>query len=197
MHHDHLSIGLIRLHDAMRLADLLEPEDARRLDIEPAGRSVRSNLLKRHIRERKAWSAEHEAAEESQIDTARHLQQRVEVGNWIEAAEPAGKTGTAATAKHGERVERDAVAYQVEHRIDLLCVGDMLRQIAALSQRSAPNFSSLEKRSRLRVVATTRTPALTAILSAARPNEEVAPRMTSNCPRSISRLRNRQVQAVA
>src|SRR5262245_6890790 len=137
MHHDHLSIGLIRLHDAMRLADLLEPEDARRLDIEPAGRSVRSNLLKRHIRERKAWSAEHEAAEESQIDTARHLQQRVEVGNWIEAAEPAGKTGTAATAKHGERVERDAVAHQVEHRIDLLCVGDMLRQIAAL------NFAAL------------------------------------------------------
>src|SRR5215813_5921912 len=131
---DHLAASLVGLHDAVSLTDLVEPEDPGRLDVEPAGRSVRSNLLKRHIRERKAWSAEHEAAEESQIDTARHLQQRVEVGNWIEAAEPAGKTGTAATAKHGERVERDAVAYQVEHRIDLLCVGDMLRQIAALSQ---------------------------------------------------------------
>jgi hypothetical protein len=50
----------------------------------------------------------------------------------------------------------------------------------SISQRSAPSFSSMEKRSRVRVVAITRAPALTAILRAAWPNEEVAPRMTSN-----------------
>ena len=55
----------------------------------------------------------------------------------------------------------------------------------------------MAKRSRLRVVAITRAPALTAILSAAWPNEEVAPRMHEQLPLLISRLRNRQVQAVA
>src|SRR5260370_39062863 len=92
----------------------------------PPRRSVRSNLLKRHVGKREAWSSEHEAAEERQIDAARHLQQRVEVGNWIETAEPAGKTGTAPAAKHGKRVEHDAVTHQVEHRIDLLRLRDVL-----------------------------------------------------------------------
>jgi hypothetical protein len=55
----------------------------------------------------------------------------------------------------------------------------------------------MANRARLRVAAITRAPALMAIFSAAWPNGEVAPRMTSNCPLSISRPRNRQVQAVA
>jgi hypothetical protein len=38
--------------------------------------------------------------------------------------------------------------------------------------------------------------ALTAILAAACPNDEVAPRTTSSWPLSISRLRKRHVQAV-
>src|SRR5262249_46836044 len=129
---NHFAASLVFLHGAVRFADLVEPEDPGRLDVEPTRCSVRSNLLKRHVRERKARSSEHEAAEERQIDAARHLQQRVEVGNWLEAAEPAGKTGTAATAKHGKRVEQDAVAHQVEYDIDLLRLGDMFRQIAAL-----------------------------------------------------------------
>src|SRR5262249_19065199 len=51
------------------------------------------------------------------------------------------------------------------------------RSRRSISQRSAPNFSSMEKRSRLRVVAITRACAFTAILSAAWPNDDVAPRM--------------------
>ena len=43
----------------------------------------------------------------------------------------------------------------------------------------------------------TRTPALTAILMAAWPKEEVPPRMSNVWPLAISRLRNKQVQAVA
>jgi hypothetical protein len=43
----------------------------------------------------------------------------------------------------------------------------------------------------------TRAPALTAMLTAACPKDEVAPRITRVCPRAISRLRNRQVHAVA
>src|SRR2546427_2756119 len=124
---DHLAAGLVGLHHAVSFTDFVEAEDPRRLHVEPAGCGVPGNLLKRDVRERKAWSPEHEAAEESQIDAARHLQQRVEVGNRIETAEPAGKTGTAPPAKHGEGVEHDAVAYQVEHRIDLLRLCDVLR----------------------------------------------------------------------
>ena len=44
MDHDHLSTGLVGLHDAMRLTDLVETEDPDRLDVEPACRSVRRNL---------------------------------------------------------------------------------------------------------------------------------------------------------
>ena len=40
----------------------------------------------------------------------------------------------------------------------------------------------MAKRSRLRVVAMTRAPALTARLTAAWPKEDVAPRMTSGLP---------------
>jgi hypothetical protein len=36
MLHNHLSIGFIRLHDAMRLADLFEAEDAPRLGFQAA-----------------------------------------------------------------------------------------------------------------------------------------------------------------
>jgi hypothetical protein len=64
---------------------------------------------------------------DTQIDAARHLQQRIEVRNWFEAAEETG--GTAATAKHGKRVEPDAVAHQIEHGIDIFCLGDMLSVI--------------------------------------------------------------------
>ena len=50
------------------------------------------------------------------------------------------------------------------------------------STREAPNFSSMGKRSGLRAVAMTRAPAATAILSAAWPNDDVAPRITRVCP---------------
>src|SRR5262249_41921596 len=65
------------------------------------------------------------------------------------------------------------------------------------STRLAPSDSSFGKRSRLRVVAITFTPALAAMFSAAWPNDDVAPRITRGWPLAISRLRNKQVQAVA
>ena len=43
-------------------------EDAGRLDVEPTSRSVRRDLLKRHIGQREAGRAEHEAGEEGQIE---------------------------------------------------------------------------------------------------------------------------------
>jgi len=68
----------------------------------------------------------------AEVDTARHLQQRVEVGHRREPAEKARQAGTAPPTKHGERVEQNAVAHQVEHPIDILRLGDVLRQIGPL-----------------------------------------------------------------
>jgi hypothetical protein len=53
VNHDYLSTGIVRLYDAMRLTDLFEPENPSRLDIEPAGRVIRSDLLQGNVRERK------------------------------------------------------------------------------------------------------------------------------------------------
>src|SRR5262249_46487165 len=64
------------------------------------------------------------------------------------------------------------------------------------STRLAPSEFSIGNRSRLRVVALTFTPAFTAMLSAAWPNDDVAPRITSVWPLPISRFRKRHVHAV-
>src|SRR5271165_2679702 len=92
----HLSAGLVRLHGPMRLADLLEAEDARRLRLEAARRHVLGDLLQWDVGKREARGAEHEAAEEGQVNTARHLQERVEVGDRREPAQPAGEAGASA-----------------------------------------------------------------------------------------------------
>jgi len=61
----HLSASFVRLHHAVRLTDLVEAEDPGRLNVELAGGGIRRDLLERHVGERKARSAENEAAEKS------------------------------------------------------------------------------------------------------------------------------------
>src|SRR5262249_34924652 len=80
---DHLAPSFARLHDAVRFMDLLEAEDPDWLDVEPTGCGVGGNLLQRHIGKRQSRGSEYEAAEKRQIAAARHLQQRVEVGDRI------------------------------------------------------------------------------------------------------------------
>src|SRR5262245_27030430 len=67
---DHLTAGLVRLHDAMGLADLVEAEDAGRLRLQSAGRHVLGDLLQRDVGEREARLAECEAGEEGEVDAA-------------------------------------------------------------------------------------------------------------------------------
>jgi hypothetical protein len=90
------SVDFSRVDDAPRRAD---PRPAC-ADVEPAGRADLRDLLKRQVRQRKALSSEHEAAEERQIDHAHHLQQWVEVAYRIETAEPAARRH-AIVALHG------------------------------------------------------------------------------------------------
>jgi hypothetical protein len=48
VNHDHLAPSLVGFHHAMGLTDLLETEDPGGLDVEPTGRGVGGNLLKRY-----------------------------------------------------------------------------------------------------------------------------------------------------
>src|SRR5262249_44926409 len=89
----HLPAGLVGLHDAMRFADLLEAEDPGGLRIEAPGRHLFGDLLERHVGERELRSAEHEAAEEGQVDAAGHLEERIEVGDRRESSQPAREAG--------------------------------------------------------------------------------------------------------
>src|SRR5262249_11419687 len=95
---DHLSSSLVRLHDAVSFTDFIEAEDPGRLDVQPTRSGVGCDLLKRNVREREAWGSEDETAKKREIDAARHLEQRIEVGDRIETAQPARKTRATAAA---------------------------------------------------------------------------------------------------
>src|SRR5262245_22413556 len=86
----HLATGLVGLHDAVSFLDLVETEDSRRFDVEPACCGVRRDLAKRDVGEWEAWRTEHKASKECQVDAARHLQQRIEISDGIQPAQPAG-----------------------------------------------------------------------------------------------------------
>src|SRR6266403_3922664 len=95
--HHHFPLGLVRLHHSMRLMDLLELINPGRFCLVPAGSDILGDALQRNVGERKAGGSKHETAEEGQIDATRHLQERVEIGDRGEAAEPASKTSATAT----------------------------------------------------------------------------------------------------
>jgi hypothetical protein len=99
----------------MRLADLLKLKDARWFRLVMPGGYCIGDALQRDIRERKAEGSKHEAAEEGQIDAARHLQKRVEIADRGEATGPAGKTSATTTAKHVQGIKNCAVADEVKH----------------------------------------------------------------------------------
>ena len=73
--------------------------------IEAARRHVLGDPLEGDVGEREAGGPEDEAAEEGQVDPARHLQERVEVGDRREAPQPAGEAGPSAPAERPERSE--------------------------------------------------------------------------------------------
>src|SRR5262245_42571495 len=140
----------------MRLADLLEAEYARRLCFETACGHLLREFLKRHVGQREARSSEHETAEESEIDTARHLQERIEVFDRCEPTQPACEAGAATAAQHDEGIEDGTVADKIEHRVELLSLGDALGKVRPL-EFDAPISCSMAKRFLLRVVGMTRT----------------------------------------
>src|SRR5262249_61882263 len=94
----HLAASFVGFHDAMGLTDLPEAEDPGWLRLEPPRCHLFADLLERQIGQWELRSAEHEAAEEGQVDAAGHLQERVEIGNRRQTAEPACQAGATTSA---------------------------------------------------------------------------------------------------
>src|SRR3989442_1755821 len=106
----------------MRFADLLEAKHARRASRCP---TCRCRKLRNKWR-REARRAEHKTTEEREVDTTRHLQQRVEVLDRRESPQPTCEARAAASAQHGKGIEDGAVADKIEHRVELFGLGDAL-----------------------------------------------------------------------
>jgi hypothetical protein len=64
----------------------------------------------------------------AQVDAAGHLEERVEIGDWRQAAQPARQAGATTPAQHGEGIENGAVADEVEHGVNLLMPGHSRRR---------------------------------------------------------------------
>src|SRR5215510_14947300 len=95
--YDKLPDRLIGFHHSMRLPNVLKAEHSEWFRLIAACRHLFGDGLKRNVRERKLRRAEHEAAEEGKVDAACHLQEWVEVGDRIEAAQPTGQACAAPT----------------------------------------------------------------------------------------------------
>jgi hypothetical protein len=103
------------------------------LAFRPPGRHLLRDLLQRYVGQRETRRAEHETAKEGEVDAARHLQQRVEVLDRRQPAQPTREAGAAAPAQHGEGIEDGAVADQVEHGVEAFGLGDALGKVRPLS----------------------------------------------------------------
>lgn len=117
---NHFAFRLIRFHDAMSFANLVELKDARGLGLVFAFRDISGSALQRHIGKWEAGRSEHKASKKRPIDATRHLQERVQLPNRCEPAKPSRKAGPSASPQHSKRIKDRAVADQIEHRVDLL-----------------------------------------------------------------------------
>src|SRR5262249_45100722 len=98
----------------MSFLDFLEAEHPGRLGLILASSHSIYDLLERNIRHGEFRRAENEAAEETEVNSTWHLQQRVEGSDRSKAAQKSGQADTAAAPNHGHGVEEGAIADEVE-----------------------------------------------------------------------------------
>src|SRR5262245_12833566 len=110
----------------MCLPNVLKAKHSGWLRFKSACRHLFGDGLTRNVREGKLRRAEHETAKESQIDAACHLQERVEVGDGSETAQPAGQASATTPAEHPEGIKDGAVSDEVKHCINVLRFGNAL-----------------------------------------------------------------------
>src|SRR5580704_7759062 len=182
----------------MRFPDILKAKHAGWFCFVSTSGHLLGDGLKRNVRQGKARVAEHKTAEEAEMDTTRHLQQWVEVGH--RGKPPRNPARHARPPRRSMARESRIVLLPTRSRTASICFRSAMRSDSSdpsISTRRAPSASNFWKRSWLRAVAMTCAPAFTAMFRAACPNDDIAPRITKVWPSASSRLRNRQVQAVA
>src|SRR5262249_16702729 len=91
----------------------------------------------RNFRYRELRSTKYKAPKETEVNADRHLQQRVEVRDWLESTQPAGETDASVPMWNGNRIEERAIADKVEHDIDLLCFRQALGEPRLLNLHSS------------------------------------------------------------
>src|SRR5262249_36982057 len=100
-------------------------------------------LLQRNFRYRKLRRTKHKTAEQTEVNAARHLQQRVELRYWFQSTQPASETDASVPARNCNRIEKGAIADKVEDHVHLLCFQQTLGELRAFKLRSPG--SELEK----------------------------------------------------
>src|SRR6516162_6003966 len=115
---DDLAARLVRLHEAMCIADFAEGENARRLCLVATLGDTADDGLEGNFRERKGRRARHHrAGKDAQMRPTRNLKHRLQAERPA-ATEETHEASMAATTQRGERVEDGGVADDVEHRVD-------------------------------------------------------------------------------
>src|ERR1700749_4899302 len=98
----------------MRVPDIVELENLCRFRLVHSSRRLIDDFLHRDIRNGKLRSTKHKTAKECEVDPAWHLKQWIETVDWLETAQPSGKTHAASAAQHLQRIHEGGVADQIE-----------------------------------------------------------------------------------
>jgi hypothetical protein len=115
----------------MRFPNVFKAKHSGRFCFIAASGHLIGDGLERNIRQRKAWVAEPKTDKEAEMDTARHLQQRVEVAHRSKPSEKARQTGAPTRPKHREGIQNRAVANEIAYGVDPFPFSNALRQVVA------------------------------------------------------------------
>src|SRR5262245_58820927 len=114
---------MIGFHCLMGIPDVVEFEHLGRSGFENSLSRLIYDFLHGNVRNRKLRVAEDEATEKCEVDPARHLQQGIEIINWIKTPKPARQAHPTSPTKYPERVHKCRVAHQIKNGVDLLAFG--------------------------------------------------------------------------
>ena len=173
-------------------------EDPRRRCLEPAGGHLIGDVLQRHVDSGKPGSPNMKLPKKFQLTPLGMRSSGLK--SPMGSSPPNQPHRHAVPSRRSMSNESRIVLLPTRSRTASICLASAMPAASvgdSSSTRATPRDSSRLKRSRFRAVAMTRAPAATAILTAAWPNDDVAPRMTMVWPAPSFRLWKRQVHAVA
>src|SRR5262245_19053337 len=117
----------------MGIPDVVEFEHLGRPGFENSLRCLINDFLHGNVRNRKLRGTKDEATEKCEVYPARHLQQGIEIVDWIKPPKPACQAHPTSAPKYAERVHECRVAHQIKNGVDLLALGQLCRQITAFN----------------------------------------------------------------